>query len=104
VIADTPNGRLDEPHAQRYLCQLVGALVHCHQHGVCHRDIKLQNILLETRTFDAQVKLIDFGNAKRFSTAEGEEKPLFRTIAGTTYTMAPEVWHTMMPRMLFHCC
>jgi len=92
VIADTPYGRLDESHAQRYVCQLVGAIQHCHQNGICHRDIKLQNILLETRTSDAQVKLIDFGNAKRFSTIKGADAPSFRTIAGTTYAMAPEVF------------
>lgn len=90
VISDTPKGRLDEAHAQRYVCQLVGAIAHCHQHGICHRDIKLQNVLLETRTYDAQVKLIDFGNAKRFSLI-GDRTP-FKTLAGTTYTMAPEVF------------
>ena len=98
MIADTPNARLDEAHAQRYICQLVGALQHCHQHGIAHRDVKLQNILLENRTFDAQVKLIDFGGARRFPTGEGgggdgseEPKTPFRTVVGTTYTMAPEV-------------
>jgi serine/threonine protein kinase len=92
VIADTPYGRLDERHAQRYVCQLIGAIQHCHNHGICHRDVKLQNILLETRSSDAQIKLIDFGNAKRFSTINnGVERHPFRTITGTTYAMAPEV-------------
>lgn len=42
--------------------QLVSAVAHCHQSGVIHRDIKLDNVLVdETRN---QVWLIDFGLSK----------------------------------------
>lgn len=71
----------------RYVTQIVHAIAHCHKLGICHRDIKLQNILLEHRGGDAQVKLIDFGNGQRFR----GQLPM-RKIVGTTYTAAPEVF------------
>ena len=63
------------------------AISHCHKLGICHRDIKLQNILLEHKGSDAQIKIIDFGNGQRFR----GQLPL-RKIVGTTYTAAPEVF------------
>lgn len=57
---------LDESTARKYVLQITRAIVHCHKNGICHRDIKLQNILLENNTKDAQIKLIDLGNAFRF--------------------------------------
>ena len=38
------------------------ALAHIHAMGVCHRDIKPQNLLVNTHTH--QLKLCDFGSAK----------------------------------------
>ena len=38
------------------------ALAHIHSMQVCHRDIKPQNLLVNTQTH--QLKLCDFGSAK----------------------------------------
>lgn len=78
---------LDENISCLYITQLTKAIAHCHSHGICHRDIKLQNILLENTHANAQIKLIDFGNAARFH----GNCPLTK-IVGTTYTVAPEVF------------
>lgn len=91
VLNEKPEGRLEEYVAQAYIAQLVGAVAHCHSRGICHRDIKLQNILLDTKGRDAQIKLIDFGHAKKFE-IDSETPVLFTKMAGTTYTMAPEVF------------
>ncbi len=41
--------------------QLVDALIEVHSRGVFHRDIKLDNILIETSSDVPRVRLIDFG-------------------------------------------
>jgi serine/threonine protein kinase len=45
-----------------YLSELLAALEHCHRHGVVHRDLKTENLLLSER--GGHVVLIDFGTAK----------------------------------------
>lgn len=87
VLRNTPEGYIDPQIARQYILQITRALVHCHARGICHRDIKLQNILLENRTKDAQVKLVDFGNGAHFV----GHCPMTK-IVGTTYTAAPEVF------------
>ncbi|XP_058234642.1 serine/threonine-protein kinase pim-1-like [Hemibagrus wyckioides] len=51
--------RLPEPVARKVMWQLVQAVDHCYKLGVFHRDIKLDNILINPDTL--AIKLIDFG-------------------------------------------
>jgi serine/threonine protein kinase len=81
-----PEHKFSESTVQRYVIQLLSAVAHCHRLGICHRDIKLQNILLESTMPGAPIKLIDFGNAKSFV-----NKVPMNQVVGTPYAMAPEV-------------
>lgn len=49
---------LEEMEAKRILKQLLEVLEYLHDEGITHRDIKLENILLDN---DNNIKLIDFG-------------------------------------------
>jgi len=77
-------GKLEEKVARTVFTQIVDGLQAMHKHGLCHRDIKPQNILL-TRQF--QVKIADFGSSKVFNRQE-----LMKTFrVGTKGYQAPEV-------------
>lgn len=62
---DTPVGAAREEKMRPLCRQLFAAVQWLHDHGIAHRDISLENILLQTgrRTEDLQLKLIDFGMA-----------------------------------------
>lgn len=47
--------------SQKIIKQLVHALIGIHSRGVFHRDIKLENILVETGTLAPHIWIIDFG-------------------------------------------
>ncbi|XP_051728994.1 glycogen synthase kinase 3 alpha a [Ctenopharyngodon idella] len=51
-----------------YMYQLFRSLAYIHSQGVCHRDIKPQNLLVDPET--AVLKLCDFGSAKQLVRGE----------------------------------
>ena len=83
----TSRGELPIPVAVRILGEVARALAHAHRHGVIHRDIKPDNILLTGD--DAQVA--DFGIAKAIA-ASSEDAGLtsIGVALGTPLYMAPE--------------
>lgn len=42
-------GKLDEQEAQWFFSQIVDAIFYCHRQQIIHRDLKLENILLESK-------------------------------------------------------
>ncbi|KAF2285462.1 hypothetical protein GH714_004709 [Hevea brasiliensis] len=77
------NGVVPEAEARLLFIQLMKAVSHCHKYGVVHRDIKPDNILLDSLN---SVKLADFGSAE--VVMEGE---MINGVVGTPYYVAPEV-------------
>ena len=89
--------RLHEEDAKGLCRQLLSAVRHLHERGIAHRDIKLQNILVDRVVEDTgcvhkplsqviNLKIIDFGFGSRFVGC----CPM-KTVCGTPYTTAPEV-------------
>nr|CAG4710775.1 unnamed protein product [Naegleria fowleri] len=49
---------------KKYMFQMLNSLAYCHSNRVLHRDIKPQNILIDS---EGNVKLADFGLAREFN-------------------------------------
>lgn len=67
-----------------YIAQLILTIEYLHSKKIIHRDIKLNNILVDQHGY---IKLIDFGIAKQLM--NGQNKTF--TIVGTPHYMAPEI-------------
>ncbi|GAB1300414.1 Hormonally up-regulated neu tumor-associated kinase [Apodemus speciosus] len=78
--------RLDEAEARRYIRQLISAVEHLHRAGVVHRDLKIENLLLDE---DNNIKLIDFG-LSNCAGILGYSDP-FSTQCGSPAYAAPEL-------------
>ncbi|KAL5197298.1 hypothetical protein ABZP36_000810 [Zizania latifolia] len=59
----TLHGRLGEGEARRIFQQIVSGAEYCHHNMVVHRDLKMENILLDS---EMNVKIVDFGFSKFF--------------------------------------
>ena len=66
-----------------YAAQIVMGVGKLHEKGILHRDIKLENVMLDT---DGYIKIIDFGLARMIQ--ETEEAT---TLCGTWEYIAPEL-------------
>ena len=64
---------------------------HLHQHGLIHRDVKMDNIFLTGSSDKPQVKIADFGESK-FIEHINEHSVRKMTFRGTKSYMAPELF------------
>uniref|UniRef100_A0A671U522 non-specific serine/threonine protein kinase n=1 Tax=Sparus aurata TaxID=8175 RepID=A0A671U522_SPAAU len=67
-----------------YIGEIILALEHLHKLGIVYRDIKLENILLDS---EGHIVLTDFGLSKEFL----EEEERTYSFCGTIEYMAPEI-------------
>ncbi len=85
------DGPMDEKLACEALIRLCGILQHANDHGVLHRDVKPENLLLARDADGAPVlKLIDFGLAKALDPAEHDRLTQEVSLLGTLGYLAPE--------------
>jgi len=78
-------GPLPEAEAVRLTLQVARALGFAHEHGLVHRDVKPQNVLLNG---DGQAKVTDFGIARSLDVKGGLTQT--GTVMGTSDYIAPE--------------
>jgi calcium-dependent protein kinase len=77
---------LSEYETAKYIRQLLESAYYLHSQSIIHRDIKLNNLMLESSHPDALLKLIDFGT----SVIQTRKKKL-KNRKGTIAYIAPEV-------------
>lgn len=71
----------------RDTCEIIFSAIHyCHKKKVAHRDLKPENLLLTSENDDSDIKLADFGFAKRVSTPKS-----LTTQCGTPGYVAAEI-------------
>ncbi|KXN86214.1 Serine/threonine-protein kinase ppk35 [Leucoagaricus sp. SymC.cos] len=84
---------LDFSTAQFYTAQLILAIHDLHTRGIIHRDIKLENMMLDPQR---NLKLVDFGLAQIFNHPSVSEKdfPLFYQMSKLGGDAFPLLWAT----------
>ena len=82
VLREAP---LAEGDAVRLVLQIAQALAFAHQHGLIHRDVKPQNVLLPE---SGEAKVTDFGIARSLDMQGGITQT--GTVMGTSDYIAPE--------------
>lgn len=74
---------LSEKLSKKYFYELCEAVLYCHNQGVVHRDLKLENLLLDN---EGRLHVSDFGHAGIFQTGWD----MFSTAVGSLLHLSPE--------------
>jgi protein-serine/threonine kinase len=77
-------GRFSERRSRFYVTEVVLAISHLHSHKIIYRDLKPENLLLDS---EGHVKLTDFGLSKQGI----EDNISATTLCGTPEYIAPEL-------------
>lgn len=76
-------GKLDESKAKMYFCQIIQGIKYLHENGICHRDLKPQNIIIDSNQI---IKIIDFGLGREYDINQQ-----LKTSCGSPCYAAPEM-------------
>ena len=78
-------GNLAEKEARKFFRQIISAIDHCHLANVVHRDLKLENLLLNS---EKNILLSDFGLGRTF---RDDLEEYMKTFCGTPNYAAVEL-------------
>uniref|UniRef100_A0A8C3PWK8 non-specific serine/threonine protein kinase n=1 Tax=Chrysolophus pictus TaxID=9089 RepID=A0A8C3PWK8_CHRPC len=78
------HGRMKEKEARAKFRQIVSAVQYCHQKCIVHRDLKAENLLLDS---DMNIKIADFGFSNEFTVGNKLD-----TFCGSPPYAAPELF------------
>ncbi|XP_039301978.1 testis-specific serine/threonine-protein kinase 4 [Solenopsis invicta] len=79
---------IDEIRSRKWFRQLLEVIDYCHEHGIVHRDVKCENLLMDQRF---NVKLSDFGFARGQMKLKNGEWSLSTTYCGSYAYASPEI-------------
>jgi len=82
-LKSKPNRKIPEEDCRSIFTQIMRGIDYLHSNNIYHRDIKLENIIINDMN---EVKIIDFG----FGTTNSREK-LLSFFCGTPSYMPPEI-------------
>ena len=85
-------GVVPEVEAHKYFSQIAAGVLHMHSLGIAHRDLKLENVLLDFT--ETEVKIIDFGLAHAYqprADGTGYEVALLKQFCGSKSYCPPEM-------------
>lgn len=77
-------GKMSERGARQKFWQILSAVEYCHKRGIVHRDLKAENLLMDS---NMRIKIADFGFSNFFHPDE-----LLATWCGSPPYAAPEVF------------
>jgi len=75
-----------EQQAASVAKQILNAISYLHSKSIIHRDIKMENVIFESKDPDACIKVIDFGLSKKYK-YKGD---IMTERVGTLYSMSPQ--------------
>lgn len=91
-------GRVPWPFAVHWTIELLGGLATIHKHGLIHRDVKPENVMIvgplpgpDVSPDETDAKLLDFGAVKTVDDASDAAAPE-TVFVGTMEYAAPEQW------------
>ncbi|KAL0246236.1 hypothetical protein GEMRC1_007448 [Eukaryota sp. GEM-RC1] len=98
-VLEAQKGGLPLNRVRWFIFQLLQALSFTHHHGILHRDIKLENLLV---TNDDTLMLCDFGFARTYNHRDSQLTEYVATrwyrspslLLGLPYTSSVDIWAT----------
>lgn len=87
LLTTHPKHGVTESYAAKTVAEMLSAVSFLHSKSICHRDLKLENWVLESgKDVWSPLKLIDFGLSTHFTRGQRLSR-----VVGSSYYVAPEV-------------